>query len=68
MEFQFDPGILAFLDEDMRWKIEKGEIQVLIGASSEDIRLQDSFMITEDLWIQGKDRMLVADGRVMERI
>lgn len=66
VEFQFDPGILAFLDEDMRWKIEKGEIQVLIGASSEDIRLQDSFMITEDLWIQGKDRMLVADGKVAE--
>lgn len=65
VEFQFDPGILAFLDENMKWKIEQGEIQVLIGASSEDIRLQDSFVITEDLWIQGKDRMLVADGRVM---
>ena len=31
-----------------------------------DIRLRDSFMITEDLWIQGKDRMLVADGKVAE--
>lgn len=40
VELQFEPGILAFLDEDMRWKIEKGEIQVIIGASSEDIRCE----------------------------
>lgn len=60
--FTISPSQTAFLDEDMRWKIEKGEIKVQVGASSEDIRLEGSFLINEDLWIEGKERRFYADA------
>lgn len=63
--FTVSPGQTAFLDEDMRWKIEKGEIRVLIGASSEDIRLEDAFSINGDLWIEGRERKFYADAEIM---
>lgn len=65
--FTVSPGQTAFLDEDMRWKIEKGEIKVLIGASSEDIRLEDAFSINGDLWIEGRERKFYADAEIMEQ-
>lgn len=51
------PSQMAFLDYDMKWKIEKGEIQVEIGSSSEDIRLKDA-------WIDGKKRAFYTMGEV----
>ncbi|MGC6176867.1 glycoside hydrolase family 3 N-terminal domain-containing protein [Lacrimispora sp. 38-1] len=54
----------AFLDREMKWKIEKGEIEVQIGSSSEDIRLKDTFIITQDTWIQGRERDFYADCKV----
>lgn len=65
VKFQLNPSMMAFLDENMRWKIEKGEIKVLIGASSSDIRLEDSFVITKDLWIEGRNRKLFADVHIV---
>ena len=59
-----DPSQTAFLDEDMRWKIEKGEIEVQVGASSEDIRLSQVFRILADKWIQGRDRAFIADVKI----
>ena len=47
---------LAFLDVDYRWKIEAGEIEVMIGASSADIRLKDVLQITESRFIEGRTR------------
>lgn len=46
----------AFLDREMKWKIEKGDIEVQVGSSSEDIRLSDKFTIMKDAWIEGKER------------
>lgn len=54
--FQIEPSQMAFLDQDMKWKIEAGDIDVLIGSSSNDIKLRDSFSITSDLYIHGKNR------------
>ena len=64
VEFIVSPSQTAFLDEDMRWKIEKGEIKVQVGASSEDIRLEDAFVIRENLWIEGRERRFYADVSV----
>lgn len=47
---------LAFLDIDYRWKIEAGEVEVMIGASSADIRLKDAMQITESRFIKGRTR------------
>ena len=51
---------MAFLDRKMEWKVEKGDIDVEIGSSSEDIRLNGTFRITEDRHISGKDRTFYA--------
>ena len=59
VSFEVLPGFLAFLDQDMRWKIEKGVIEVQIGSSSEDIRLAGRFRIKTDGWSDGKSRCLV---------
>ena len=36
---------LMLLDRDMRWTVEKGIYDVMIGASSEDIRLRGTFEV-----------------------
>ena len=44
----------AFLDEEMRWKIEKGSFTLMVGASSRDIRLKASVEVTDSRFIDGK--------------
>lgn len=58
--FSVNSSQMAFLDEKMKWKIEAGEIKVLIASSSEDIRLEDSFTITDTYYIQGNERAFYA--------
>ena len=60
VQVEIAPSQLAFLDEDMRWKIEKGEVSVRIGSSSEDIRLETAYYVTEDAWTSSRDRVFVA--------
>ena len=60
IQVEVSPSQMAFLDEDMQWKIEKGEIRLRIGSSSEDIRLESSFSVTEDAFIKSRDRVFVA--------
>jgi len=43
--FLLDLSQLAFYDRDMRFVVEPGRIDVLVGASSADIRLEGSFQI-----------------------
>ena len=44
--FKLDLSQLAFYDRDMQFVVEPGRIQVMVGSSSEDIRLSGSFEIT----------------------
>ena len=46
----------AFVDRDMRWKVEKGEIELMVGSSSEDIWLKDSFTVREDGYVDERTR------------
>ncbi len=64
VSFAVQPSQMAFLDEDMRWKIEKGEFEVQAGSSSEDIRLRDSFTVTENAYLAGKNRAFYALGEI----
>lgn len=56
VSFCLNASQLAFLDEDYNWKIEAGEIEVMLGASSADIRLTDVMEITENKLIDGRLR------------
>ena len=59
--FKLKPSQLAFLDRDMRWKIEKGVYDFRIGSSSADVRSSATVTITEEAWIDGKTRAMIAE-------
>ena len=62
--FSLNPSQTAFLDENMRWKIEKGEFEIQVGSSSEDIRLNGSYTVTKDAWLEGRDRAFYARAEI----
>lgn len=55
---------MAFLDENMRWKVERGHCLVEIGSSSEDIRLTGHYSINEVDYLEGKERAIFAETTV----
>jgi len=46
VHFTLTPEHLALYDRNNKWTVEPGRFTVMVGASSEDIRLQGSFTIT----------------------
>lgn len=59
--FEVAASQMAFLDKDMRWKVEKGTIGVEIGSSSEDIRLTGEYKVKNNAWVKGRDRAFYAN-------
>ncbi len=47
VKFTLHPDDLALLDKNMNWTVEPGKFQVMIGNSSEDIRLKAEFEIKD---------------------
>jgi len=43
--FEVAVAQLAFLDQTMRWVVEPGEVSVMVGASSADVRLRGRFAV-----------------------
>ena len=66
VRFTVSPSQMAFVDEDMKWKIEKGEYEVQIAASSQDVRLTDSYVVTKNAWLEGRDRAFYAGVQIGE--
>lgn len=54
VKFTVHPADLMILDKDMNWTVEPGEFKVMIGSSSEDIRLTKGFTIIEDNALTGQ--------------
>ena len=48
LHFTIQGKDLSILDKEMKWRTEAGEFEVLVGASSTDIRLAGSFNIDKD--------------------
>lgn len=60
--FTVEPSQTAFLDENGNWKLEAGEISVLVGGSSDNLPLKGSFFIMESQFIRGRDRVFYASA------
>ena len=60
VKMTFDPSVSAFLDEDMKWLIEKGVLELKVGSSSQDIRLETEINVTENAYIVGRERCFKA--------
>ncbi len=56
----------AFLDRQMDWTVEAGDMTVKIGGSSTDICLEGKFVITDTAKIDGKKRGFYAMSREIE--
>lgn len=57
----------AFIGEDMKWVVEKGEMEILIGSSSKDIRVSDKFYITETKEVDQKVRGFYAQSQIIKK-
>lgn len=55
---------LAFWDRYGQWKTEEGDMEVLIGGASDDIRLKGIFHIRADGYPEGKTRGFCAESKV----
>ncbi len=63
--FTVSPSQMAFLDMEMKWKIEQGQFHVQIGSSSQDIRMETTYHVTQDAWLLSKDREFYAQTEIM---
>lgn len=64
VEFTFPLSQISFLDRDMKWKVESGEMKLMVGSSSEDIAQEAMFNITSDAYFEGATRGFVADAQI----
>ncbi|HEX9973087.1 MAG TPA: fibronectin type III-like domain-contianing protein, partial [bacterium] len=48
VQFELAADLLAFYDQDMKLVVEPGEFEVMIGSSSEDIRMSGTFEVVGD--------------------
>ena len=62
--FTMKASQMAFLDDDMRWKTEKGRMEVQLGSSSEDIRLTGFYTVTGDGYTDSSGRGFYARAEV----
>jgi beta-glucosidase len=56
VSFALDVTQLAFLDTDMRWRVEAGDVDVMVGASSHDLQLTGPVTVRSDALVDGRTR------------
>lgn len=64
LEFMLPVNLLAFFDQQMNWVVEPGEIKLMIGSSSADIRLNGSFNIKGDVTEVGATKAYLSQARI----
>jgi beta-glucosidase len=57
LTFQLPVDILAFYDENLELVVEAGQIKVMLGSSSEDVRLQGEFEVAGTGKMQVRERV-----------
>lgn len=66
VSFTMKASQLAFLNEDMKWVVEKGPITFMAGASCDDIRQKTKVMVAETGEVDGRTRGFYAAAEVRE--
>lgn len=56
VHFSMKASQFAFLNKEMRWIVEAGNMTVKLGSSSKDIHLTGAFELTETAYVDGKNR------------
>ena len=64
--FELKATQLAFLTTDMKWKVEKGAVDIMIGKSCDDIVLSAQIQIENDTYIDGAKRSFYAVSEINE--
>lgn len=64
--FRLHANQTAFLDKNMNWFVESGDIDVMIGASSSNLILKDEFRITNSVVLENSTREYYADVKVTD--
>lgn len=64
VHFTMKASQTAFLNEDMQWFVEAGDIQMKVGAASNDLRLTADCRITDSAVIDGTRRGFMAEAVV----
>lgn len=62
--FEMKASQFAFLDEQMRWVVEKGTFTLMAGASCEDIRLKRKITVTQTAQVDCRTRGFYAKASV----
>jgi beta-glucosidase len=66
VKFTLKASQTAFLTADMKWKVEKGAVDIMIGKSCNEILLSKQIQIENDAWIDGAERGFYARCEVMK--
>lgn len=61
VSFTVHPSQFAFLDQNMKWKIEQGDYDFRIGSSSMDPKGILTIHVNENAWAEGKKRTLLPE-------
>ncbi|MEG0256321.1 MULTISPECIES: glycoside hydrolase family 3 N-terminal domain-containing protein [Lactobacillales] len=61
--FTVNPSQFSFLDNEMKWRIESGDMKVYVGSSVKDIRAEGQFTLNKSYCIDGKNRKFYADTK-----
>jgi len=56
VSFRLSATQLAFLDAEMNWRVEAGDVNIMVGASSQDLRLQGTVTVASDAIVDGSVR------------
>ncbi|MFH5810601.1 glycoside hydrolase family 3 N-terminal domain-containing protein [Companilactobacillus sp. FL22-1] len=64
VSFKLDASQLAFLDSKMKWKVEAGKFKLLIGSSSNDLKLSDEFEVMNNQYIKRSEQKMWADTSI----
>jgi len=62
--FEIPTDLLAFYDSKMRLFVEAGEFEIMIGSSSEDIKLRGTVQLTENVRASKKQKKFFSTVKI----